>query len=369
MKLAVSSDLHAYHWPEHSKVVSPGVTDRLLDCVSVLADIRKHCVENEIWVHLFLGDLFHKRAQIGVPVHDLVVRELVASKKVGIQTIMVPGNHDQATKSGSVDAIQAFAEAGLVETVDPWVGWARWNIGGADVCGFSYCDDPTLLKKRVRACEKTLRGRKVPRIGLFHHGFEGARVGSYLEREVREPISAKALFAKTRYDVVFSGHYHPHQKIRGIDHGWYVGSPLQHVRGEARRKGFLVYDVEDRSFERVFLERPRFVSIEAEEFCGLGEEGDHFVRGNFVDVVCDKENEEHVAGLLKEAGARAWKFVRPRKEKAASGRLAIDASTSPRVALKRFLKSRREEIEGLGLDRSELLRVGLEALQEASEED
>lgn len=363
MKVAIFSDLHVHPFAEFANPMGLNVTDRLLDSVSVLKDVRKRCLEEGISVVLFGGDLFHRRGVVGVPAYGLVVNELVRWRKAGIEGIFLPGNHDQVDRAGTTDAVQALAKASLCRTVPAEGGSKTFRLGDVEVAAFSYCDGREELERRLDREEKEA-GRGF-RIGLFHHGFEGARVGTYLEYEVKEPISAKGVLGGRRFDVVLSGHYHGRQEIRGVRNGWYVGSPLEHVRGEQDEdKGFLIFDVSKGEIEVVPLRRPRFVSVCVDEADGWDD-----LFGNFVDVHgVDDGGREEVEDVLKDAGARGWKFVkeaRPRPEDVAK---VVDPKTPPNVALRRLLRERAEEIEGRGLDQKEVAEQGKLFLSAASEE-
>lgn len=371
MKVAVFSDLHVFPHPEHAKVIRPGVTDRLLDCVSVLTDIRQYCVDHEIRLVLFGGDLWHRRAVLGVPFLNLVVAELVRWKAAGITLCAGAGNHDQVTKAADEDAIFALAKAELLLAPTSSIGHKTWCFEDAlVVSGFVYSDNRTLFSERLELAERDARQyHGVPRIGLFHHGFQGARVGTHLEYQVREPISAKKRLNGHRFDRIFSGHYHSHQKIQGLENAHYIGSPLEFTRAtkdDVSDKGFLVYDSATNSFEAVPLARPKFVAIGQAEL----DAGDFSIcPGNFVDVGWD----HYPGGAVKlgqdlqAVGARAWKLMQKRKI-VSSGRQEVNPSTPPAQALAAYLETKSEEMKALGLSPKRILKLGLEKLQEASEE-
>jgi DNA repair exonuclease SbcCD nuclease subunit len=303
-----------------------------------------------------------------VPAYDLAVTELVEWKRAGLTLLTNVGNHDQHDKAGQVDAVQALAKAELLVAVPAGKKRATWEVGGLEVAAFSYFDDRARFERALeRAAKEAGSGA---RILLFHHGFKGARVGTHLEYEVREPIDAKGVLAGHRYDWIGSGHYHAHQKILGLKgRGHYIGSPLEHTRAskDARgQKGFLVYDVSEKSFEMVPLVRPRFVELYESD---LDDEGLKLAAGNFVDVTWSDYpgGREAIEKALQEAGARGWKVSKVKAERE-SLRAGVDPGTPPKQAFLSWLEAKGDVLEGLGLDARGVRRAGLEVLKEASEE-
>ena len=370
MKVAVAADLHVHPWQEHATLIE-GVNSRLLDCVSVLAKVRKYCLERGIRHFLILGDLFHRRGVVSTLALNLVVRELQAFKKAEVAVYLIPGNHDMADAAGEVHVVEGLSRSGLVRGVSN--GEAIWRLGDHVAHAFAYCDSRDEFSRRLDANAKRTKERG---IALFHAGFQGARVGSHLEYEVKEPLSAKKRLADRGFLGIFSGHYHAHQPIRGCV-GWYVGSPAEFTRASRDAKsdkGFLVVDLEKVGawveFEHVALGLPRFLEIDdlETEWLQFGEEGDRWLKGNFVDVRWDGDevDQQELELMLREAGARGWKLIK--KSKAAKGRVAaeLDPRTPPDQALEAWLEVKGDEL--VGLDRAALLALGKEFLVKATEE-
>lgn len=362
-KVALLSDLHLHLWPEFATYEKGN--SRLRDGVGVLRQMRSHCLDHDISCVAFLGDLLHRRASVPNLVLNPLVRELRAYQRAGIRVLAIPGNHDQADREGRVHYIGALHHAGLVEGVQPLKGWTVWTHQGLTLVGFSFCDSVTKLSRRLDQSSK-LVGKREAAIGLFHHGFQGARVGSHLEYQVREPVSARKLLAGRDFALVLSGHYHGRQPIRGVDNGAYVGAPMEFVRGESKlhEKGFLVYD--DGELTAYPIRAPKFVSLVQGDL----DAGDlSQVKGNFVDVEWEdfSGGEEAIRQQLLEAGARGMKITKLRKQSFAPSEGAVDPRTPPAEALTHYLASRREEIEELGLDQTELERTGREILHKVGE--
>lgn len=357
MLLVIFSDLHAHAFPEF------GAESRLEDCISVLADIRTFCIDNGVKRVVFGGDLFHKRGVIHTRPYVQVANELSAFRDAGIGFDAVDGNHDHEDSDGTVHALQPLMAGGLVRGIGKR-GWRVIALGDCCLVMFAYCDSKKTLAARIKAATKA--ASKWPakrRIAVFHHGFKGARVGSSLEYEVKEPIDAKKLRLDKLFGIVFSGHYHTHQPIEGVRRGWYIGSPLEHTRSDRTddRKGFLVVDTETLRFRRVALHKPRFVSIAA----GAITED---VKGNFVDVVYERADDalETTLAQLKELGVRGINPIPLAKAKASSvQRLNVSPTLAPQKVLRRYVKHKRKDVHKRGLNRSALVRFGLELMKAA----
>lgn len=368
MKLAVFSDLHVHAWAEHS-VDEGGVSSRLLHCVSVLRRIREYCLEHGVRGALFGGDLFHKRGVLYTLPYNLVVDELVSWRSSGLGFWANVGNHDAVDRDSKVHALQAMASSGLLCTVgtDGWENWVLGNDPSVWVTAIAYCSNAEELRRRTDAALSARRRMSVVggkfTIGLFHHGFRGARVGTSLEYLIKEDADPNAYVGQ--FDVMFSGHYHAHQEIGTQGNAWYVGSPMEFVRGETSPKGFLVLDTEEAEFERVDLDLPRFVKLTQEQVADGDFDMEAHVDGNYVDVVFDElpipwDKVDDVLRRLGALGVRACPLRSDKLPK--SSRLEVDPTAGDRQLLEAYM-------DHVGVDpseRSDLLRVGLGLLEEVS---
>ena len=366
MRIAVFSDLHVHDWQEHSTDKS-----RLHHGVSVLRQVREYSVKNGIHAVLFGGDLFHKRGVLYTLPYNLVVAELALWREVNLPLYANVGNHDAADRLAKVHALSALESAGLLKTIGE-DGWENWVLVSKDrndevhVTAVAYCGDATELRRRTNEAlverKESLRSGKF-HVGLFHHGFRGARVGTSLEYIVKEDADADE-YAKS-FDLMLSGHYHAHQEIGSQGNAWYVGSPMEFVRGETSPKGFLVIDTVEADIERVDLDLPRFVKLTGAEIANEDFDVGKHVKGNYVDVVFDELPMpwESIDGVLRKLGALGTRACPTRSDKLPkSSRLQIDPTQGDRQLLEAYL-------EHVGVDpseRSDLLRVGLELIDEAS---
>lgn len=367
MRIAILSDLHVHDWQEHSVDGS-----RLRHGISVLQKVKSYAYDNSIRTILFGGDLFHKRGVLYTLPYNLVVAELAEWRDAGLQLYANVGNHDAADRLAKVHALSALASAGLLQTVgeDGWANWILEDEEGFDVLvtSVAYCSEAAELRRRTDAAlgdvdDHDYLKRCGKTIGLFHHGFKGARVGTSLEYVVKED-AAPDEYAK-HFDVMFSGHYHAHQEIGSQGNAWYVGSPMEFVRGETSPKGFLVLDTEEMEMERVDLDLPRFVKLTGAEIADEDFDVEAHVRGNYVDVVFEELPMpwESVDGVLRKLGALGTRACPTRPEKLKkSSRLAVDPSMGDRQLLESYMEYANVDPS----ERSDLLRVGLQLIAEAT---
>jgi DNA repair exonuclease SbcCD nuclease subunit len=364
MKIAIFSDAHIHSWAEHSLNDS-----RLHHCISVLRQVREYSIKHDIHAVLFGGDLFHKRGVLYTLPYNLVVEELALWRQASLPLYANVGNHDAADRLAKIHSLQALESAGLLRTVGV-EGWANWtlvtkNWNDVSITAVAYCSDATELRRRTNAA---LEDRKDDTavtfsIGLFHHGFKGARVGTSLEYVVKEDADPDE-YAKD-FTALISGHYHAHQEIGTQGNAWYCGSPMEFVRGETSPKGFLVLDTQSAEIERIDIDLPRFVKLTREEIVDEDFDVQSHVKGNFVDVVFDvlPMPWPSIEGVLTSMGALGVRACPTRAEKLPkSSRLEVDPTMGDRQLLEAYM-------EHVGVDpseRSDLLRAGLELIEGAT---
>jgi DNA repair exonuclease SbcCD nuclease subunit len=366
MRIAIFSDAHIHAWSEHSRD-EDGVNSRLSHCISVLEQIRKYSMKHDVHAVLFGGDLFHKRGVLYTHPYNLVVAELAKWRDASLPLYANVGNHDAADRLAKVHALQALESAGLLHTVGT-EGWANWTIvtknwTDVHITAVAYCSDASELRRRT---DEALADRDKDdnfTIGMFHHGFKGARVGTSLEYVVKEDADANE-YAK-QFSVMLSGHYHAHQEIGSQGNAWYVGSPMEFVRGETSPKGFLVLDTIEGEMERIDLDLPRFVKLTRKQIIDDDFDIETHVKGNFVDVVFDElpMKWESLEGILRKLGAEGIRACPTRTDKLPkSSRLEVDPTMGDRQLLEAYMQH-------VGVDPSErddLLRVGLSLIEQAT---
>jgi DNA repair exonuclease SbcCD nuclease subunit len=238
-KILLFSDLHLHNWPQFSHTdPETGLNSRLVDQLTVLAQIRDVCEKEDIDALIFLGDLFHSRTKIDVDVLWAAHESCYQLSKAVPEFYILVGNHDQSTRDGSIHSLDGFRyfanvidEPKKLTVADHWAGYFH-----------PFTTDFDAFRK---FCASIPPGEK----NLFfgHQGISEA------------DVSVKDL-PSDRCRYVFMGHYHKHQWVR--DNVAYIGSPLQLDFGErTEQKGFLILDSDvpaPRNVEFRFSKAPKF---------------------------------------------------------------------------------------------------------------
>lgn len=184
--------------------VSAKTLDRAL---ALLAYVRGCAIENEAHV-VCLGDFWDQRASLNVRQLDAVQREFEAWRAAGVHLILIPGNHDQVSLDGSVNAVRifdAFAHVLVVNTPlydpDTKLAFVPWREeSGAQQAVFDALPEGTTV--------------------FAHAEVQGAstNVG-------RASPGRVSLAACERMRATYCGHYHQRQRLG--EHTWYIGSPFE----------------------------------------------------------------------------------------------------------------------------------------------
>lgn len=242
MKLLIISDLHLRKTSEDVlfNQVFPGVEEMLKSTGASAVVI--------------LGDVFHIRYEVDIRLfnrlHDLLTKWGSPSDTI-VETIIIPGNHDQYALSGR-HALEAFdLIPGVTVYTEP-----TWNRLGLWV---PY--RKSLEEVREGMALKMPDDLAAARVLWMHHGFAGAFMNNYkVNEDGLLPGEMKG------WDVVFTGHYHKHQELEGAAPIVYIGTPYQTKADETNQeKGVILWDTE--TFEYEFIPKvwgPRYHKIQVQ---------------------------------------------------------------------------------------------------------
>jgi len=297
MRFIAAADLHCHNYTQFAKIVN-GLNSRLLDCLSVLDEIKEYMVNNDIKAFLFLGDLFNSRTKISIEIYHLVYEAIKQINQIGAEIHLLVGNHDQFLKKGVYHSVRPFSDiAHVIDCPE------KFYLGDErlPVYAIPYIES---LKARTEAI-KSLIGEKQERQGILiaHTGVAGAKVSSLSEYVLKDEVEMKDLHPEL-FDAVLLGHYHKGQYL--ADNVLYVGSPLQLNFGErGDKKGFWDIKIDGSGFEANMVEShaPKFVLIDGSE-----DEGELEIRGNYVKVVLPESDDlevKEIKNALLELGAKA----------------------------------------------------------------
>lgn len=190
-------------------------------CFDVLERVEREALADDK-VIVFLGDFFQTRYSVPVSLLNRVRETLFRWSVAGVQTHLLPGNHDQIDWAGR-HALEVFQHVPgvVVHTLPGWDALGLW---------LPYRKDPRELAELV------LRGvpAGAPKIAHLHHGIMGATMNNGMVAGDQDGIPPDVFAA---FDVVFCGHWHRHHQVRNCV---YAGSPWQTRPDEAgQAKGVL----------------------------------------------------------------------------------------------------------------------------------
>jgi DNA repair exonuclease SbcCD nuclease subunit len=343
-KILIFSDLHLHKWKEFAKTDKNGRNDRLMDCYSVFEFVRRRADKLQPDLIVFVGDLFHKKSILDTETFNLGMDGI--SMLENWKVLMVPGNHDQATKDGSIHSLAAFKHLKHVSVAD--IDDARpYNVGSFKVLAIPYTDRQHIID--------SFKG-ETHDLAFVHAGFSGAIAGSYEYRPPEElEVADLGKLPKDRVSVI-SGHYHTPQSLLG-GKVVYVGAPLQHTRSDMadKSRGISLFDTKTGQIERIPLDLPRFVQLTDDDI--ENHEPDEWdVKGSFVDIVLVHEPEigiEKFRALCNQLPARGVNVVFTPPPSLPEKRLDVD----PSMSLTKMIGKYVDEYAPKELDKKTLLNL------------
>jgi DNA repair exonuclease SbcCD nuclease subunit len=353
MKIVLYSDLHAHPY-NNGVLLEHGTNSRVADAAQVIGQAYSYAVENDVDYVVFGGDLFDRRKSIDVDTYN-TIHECIQTWSKKVSTIMIPGNHDQANKSGTIHALERFDSEDCAVLSEP-----QWRSLGDDVYlfGVPYYDDGLRIAQRI---EEGLKDKPEGsrHILLIHYGIEGAKIGPsdyVLPCELKLPM-----LQLDEWDIIFSGHYHIGQQLGSKFH--YIGSAMQHRWDDVGfEKSFVVYDSSDNSIVRIPTLAPQFLEIRDKT-------KNHNVKNCFVRIIRDYEisqdKKPKIEVNLKERGALSVEFrYEPEKiDIDESERIEFSDSGGEYQILDDYVSS--DLIDKSSFDMVKLLDIGKKILSQA----
>lgn len=223
-KIIISADIHF------------GVHGKCDDAITAMSAMTQYARSNNIETIFILGDLFHDRTSLKIDILYKVYQFFLAESK-DLNFITFCGNHDMylrnSWKSNSISHL-----CKLITIVDG-IRLIRVNEQRFWVVPFIHHEE--VFMKALTAIEKQY---EYGDILLTHVGVNNAVLNECFLLKNWNIIS----FEQSRFDRVFTGHFHCYQKVG--ENVWYPGSiiPYRFDEGVVDH-GFLVYDIETRSHE------------------------------------------------------------------------------------------------------------------------
>lgn len=286
-KLILWSDLHGGLYKNMCPTTDDGLTTRVHDTLCVLDQIlaRVQLIRNvgavEKVYTVFLGDLFERRGVIEVNLYSEIYDKVRKLCQIS-ETYFMSGNHDivgipeyGAHNWSILDGLRGVAK-------DVFNKPLMAHVLNDKVCltFIPFSRNTREVKDAIRIALESDVSEK--RILLLHQGIHGAVTGpvNYVPDEELTEEDVKG------YDLVFFGHYHKPQELKGG--AVCVGSSIIQDFGEAdENKRFVEIDLDTLDWKSYALQDKAFINIRINSLEEL--EGRNrpsvFVDG-YVKVVC-----------------------------------------------------------------------------------
>lgn len=198
------SDLHCHPWSQFSTTGADGVNSRLcliLDELKRGAEDVRAAGGNTL---VFAGDLFHQRGSIAPECFNPVYSTL-ALLADEFRILMIPGNHDLASKDTTVlgNAIQTLNELTGVSIATDANAGSLHTIGDQHVLLLPWVNNVNALKERLERIASTLIDVGKTDL-IIHAGIDGVLSG------VPAHGLPPSFLTGLGFKRVFAGHYHHH---------------------------------------------------------------------------------------------------------------------------------------------------------------
>lgn len=190
-----------------------------------------YAAENFCESIFILGDVFHDRGIIEVPVYNGVYQLFREATGRGIRVVVYPGNHDmQDLRAMHADkhlhSLFAFEKLANIYDTPSVVQTAYFPVA---VIPYSSNANGVIFQ-----AEKLLKKMNGDiKMLMLHHSVSGAKTGPH-EWVMPNKLDVDQL--PDGYSHIWSGHYHQHQMLTGTvnpnKRWWYVGAPVHHDFGE-----------------------------------------------------------------------------------------------------------------------------------------
>ncbi|HKZ42379.1 MAG TPA: metallophosphoesterase [Candidatus Hodarchaeales archaeon] len=289
----VFSDLHIHEWSYGSKIIS-GYNSRLIGQVDAVLQLVRYAKEHDVQDVFFSGDFFHT-STVTAEVSQAATDIGLAFKKNNLNLYVIDGNHDQANKDGSKNALYLFKgwDGGIEyhgHIDEPIVLPRAKDI---EMYFSSFTHDKEVLKSRLK--------KITPRSLVFlHQGVGGVEINSkgFTLNEILTPDMVPECLQ------TFTGHYHSHKHV--TDRLTIPGSLIQLNWGDTGEcRGWLHCQVDGDyiRMDQIKSKASKFVQIHSP-----AELPNDQIVGNFIRLVTEDHNPsfiEDAARELSKAGAES----------------------------------------------------------------
>ena len=301
-----------------------GLPKKLDDILWSMKTIRAYAEKNDIEEVIVCGDIFHDRVNYNIEVLNAAYNFFNETRKMGQQWIAFPGNHDMPLRnSWDVNTLKPLNQ--VLTVIDDI---KLMKIHGQRFWIIPFVHYESVYMKILKSIEEQYEDGDVL---LTHVGVNNATLNECFLIKHWSIVE----FTESKFDRVFTGHFHCHQNVGERANVWYPGSPIPFRFDEGMvPHGFIEYDLETRDVKFVdifslnLIDGPRppdYVTVSDDMLGDLK----HF-RGDNVRVQLNRDySRDEILRMrknLEDAGIRHIKLNKVKEEK-------IDLESSARNSL------------------------------------
>lgn len=236
MRWVVTADLHWSNALPYSVIDwETGESDRLHDLARLCSRLVRIGEERGAKGLLILGDYFDQKRLDAVTL-TVASRSMKRLAQHFEKVWVIPGNHDSHDSR-----LRHFNSKWLESVRNVYVPTEPVTIPGERIRLFPYAP--------LSALRKTLADERPdgPMLAGLHATFKGASEYGFTFRDGLIPQDVKP------FKCVLSGHVHAYQKLIGVPHGFYVGSPMPMDWRDESAKFVWIVDGQSLEIEQVRL--------------------------------------------------------------------------------------------------------------------
>lgn len=221
-KVLITADLHF------------GLPKKLEDILWSVKTIREYASQNDIEIIIVCGDVFHDRVNYNIEVLNSAYQFFEETRKVGQRWIAFPGNHDMPLRhTWDVNTLKPLSQ---VLTVIEDIKLLKVNNQRFWVVPFIHYE--SVYMKVLDHIEEQYEDGDVL---LTHVGVNNATLNECFLVKHWSVVD----FNQSKFDCVFTGHFHCHQNVGARSNVWYPGSPIPFRFDEGMvPHGFIEFDLE-----------------------------------------------------------------------------------------------------------------------------
>jgi len=295
MKVVITADWHF------------GYPGRLGDLANAFRCMIRFCIKHEIKVIILAGDLAHDRESLTHDVSNTISELFDEMNSAGIHMIGIVGNHDMFYRhKWQINAIKPFSkQITYVDTV------SNFELDGRRFWVVPFIEHEPFYMKVIKDVNKLANKDDIL---ITHIGIASAKMNACFLIPNWNVVS----FENTKFNKVFAGHFHNHQKVGSKS--WYTGSPIPFRFDEGLvEHGFIIYDTI--SDKQVFIDLFKLIpeNIRPPDFVtATAKDIDQIIKSSSNDRIKIEldidDNADEIKEQLAEAGISNVVFVKPKEE-------------------------------------------------------